>query len=157
MPLSPGWQIEAGSSPPLHPEVLLGHVERPLGQLAAVLDISLLRSPTPKSSQNLAMNLVTSAARRVESSETVRAGSVSRRGEHGARAWIHATIARPGGRGQTNPRWGHGLEGCENPSPKKNGPFHCSERLPGGRKVDPRATAARCAGVDSRHHRAARR
>ncbi|OOY32709.1 sigma-54-dependent Fis family transcriptional regulator [Thioclava sp. F36-6] len=37
-----------------------------LGQLAAVLDISLLRSPTPKSSQNLAMNLVTSAARRVE-------------------------------------------------------------------------------------------
>ncbi|WP_460274352.1 sigma-54-dependent Fis family transcriptional regulator [Celeribacter sp. ULVN23_4] len=37
-----------------------------LGQLAAVLDISLLRSPTPKSSQNLAMSLVTSAARRVE-------------------------------------------------------------------------------------------
>ncbi|NVO24400.1 sigma-54-dependent Fis family transcriptional regulator [Donghicola mangrovi] len=37
-----------------------------LGQLAAVLDISLLRSPTPKTSQNLAMNLVTSAARRVE-------------------------------------------------------------------------------------------
>jgi Transcriptional activator of acetoin/glycerol metabolism len=37
-----------------------------LGQLAAVLDISLLRSPTPKSSQNLAMNLVSTAARRVE-------------------------------------------------------------------------------------------
>ncbi|KEO56783.1 sigma-54-dependent Fis family transcriptional regulator [Thioclava indica] len=37
-----------------------------LGQLAAVLDISLLRSPTPKSSQNLAMSLVTNAARRVE-------------------------------------------------------------------------------------------
>ncbi|NIZ15241.1 sigma-54-dependent Fis family transcriptional regulator [Phaeobacter sp. HF9A] len=37
-----------------------------LGQLAAVLDISLLRSPTPKSSQNLAMSLVTAAARRVE-------------------------------------------------------------------------------------------
>lgn len=37
-----------------------------LGKLAAVLDISLLRSPTPKTSQNLAMNLVTSAARRVE-------------------------------------------------------------------------------------------
>lgn len=37
-----------------------------LGQMAAVLDISLLRSPAPKSSQNLAMSLVTSAARRVE-------------------------------------------------------------------------------------------
>ncbi|WP_425098400.1 sigma-54-dependent Fis family transcriptional regulator [Tropicibacter sp. S64] len=37
-----------------------------LGQMAAVLDISLLRSPAPKSSQNLAMTLVTSAARRVE-------------------------------------------------------------------------------------------
>lgn len=37
-----------------------------LGGLAAVLDISLLRSPTPKRSQNLAMSLVTSAARRVE-------------------------------------------------------------------------------------------
>ena len=37
-----------------------------LGQLTAVLDISLLRSPTPKSSQNLAMNLVTSSVRRVE-------------------------------------------------------------------------------------------
>lgn len=37
-----------------------------LGQLAAVLDISLLRSPSPKRSQGLAMSLVTSAARRVE-------------------------------------------------------------------------------------------
>ena len=37
-----------------------------LGQLAAVLDISLLRSPSAKSSQNLAMSLVTAAARRVE-------------------------------------------------------------------------------------------
>ncbi|MCE0505897.1 sigma-54-dependent Fis family transcriptional regulator [Roseivivax sp. GX 12232] len=37
-----------------------------LGQLAAVLDISLLRSPSPKSSQNLAMSLVTASARRVE-------------------------------------------------------------------------------------------
>ncbi|MDQ1899065.1 sigma-54-dependent Fis family transcriptional regulator [Paracoccus sp. WLY502] len=37
-----------------------------LGGLAAVLDISLLRSPTPKRSQNLAMSLVTNAARRVE-------------------------------------------------------------------------------------------
>lgn len=37
-----------------------------LGQLAAVLDISLLRSPSPKSSQNLAMSLATAAARRVE-------------------------------------------------------------------------------------------
>jgi transcriptional regulator of acetoin/glycerol metabolism len=37
-----------------------------LGQLTAVLDISLLRSPTTKSSQNLAMSLVTTAARRVE-------------------------------------------------------------------------------------------
>ncbi|MFW2541806.1 sigma-54-dependent Fis family transcriptional regulator [Primorskyibacter sp. 2E107] len=37
-----------------------------LGQLAAVLDISLLRSPAPKSSQNLAMNLVMASARRVE-------------------------------------------------------------------------------------------
>jgi len=37
-----------------------------LGQLAAVLDISLLRSPLPKTSQNFAMSLVTTAARRVE-------------------------------------------------------------------------------------------
>lgn len=37
-----------------------------MGQLAAVLDISLLRSPAPKSSQNLAMSLVTASARRVE-------------------------------------------------------------------------------------------
>ncbi|WP_323718522.1 sigma-54-dependent Fis family transcriptional regulator [Paracoccus aminovorans] len=37
-----------------------------LGGLAAILDISLLRSPTPKRSQNLAMSLVTNAARRVE-------------------------------------------------------------------------------------------
>lgn len=36
------------------------------GRLAAVLDISLLRSPTPKRSQDLAMGLVTNAARRVE-------------------------------------------------------------------------------------------
>ncbi len=37
-----------------------------LGQLTAVLDISLLRSPAPKSSQNFAMTLVTASARRVE-------------------------------------------------------------------------------------------
>ncbi|AUH64412.1 sigma-54-dependent Fis family transcriptional regulator [Paracoccus zhejiangensis] len=37
-----------------------------LGKLTAVLDISLLRSPGPKSSQRLAMTLVTSSARRVE-------------------------------------------------------------------------------------------
>lgn len=36
------------------------------GKLAAVLDVSLLRSPSPKASQNLAMSLVTAAARRVE-------------------------------------------------------------------------------------------
>lgn len=36
------------------------------GNLAAVLDLSLLRSPQPKASQNLAMNLVCSSARRVE-------------------------------------------------------------------------------------------
>lgn len=36
------------------------------GNLSAVLDLSLLRSPQPKASQNLAMNLVCSAARRVE-------------------------------------------------------------------------------------------
>lgn len=36
------------------------------GQLAAVLDLSLLRSPQPKASQNLAMTLVRTAARRVE-------------------------------------------------------------------------------------------
>jgi len=36
------------------------------GELSAVLDISLLRSPSPKSSQNLAMSLVTASARRVE-------------------------------------------------------------------------------------------
>ncbi|WP_102224213.1 sigma-54-dependent Fis family transcriptional regulator [Acidimangrovimonas sediminis] len=37
-----------------------------LGKLAAVLDISLLRAPQPKTSQKLAMSLVTAAARRVE-------------------------------------------------------------------------------------------
>ncbi len=37
-----------------------------LGELVAVLDISLLRSPSPKSTQNLAMGLVTASARRVE-------------------------------------------------------------------------------------------
>lgn len=36
------------------------------GSLAAVLDISLLRSPRPKASQRLAMQLVTASARRVE-------------------------------------------------------------------------------------------
>lgn len=36
------------------------------GELSAVLDISLLRSPSPKSSQNLAMSLVTASTRRVE-------------------------------------------------------------------------------------------
>ena len=36
------------------------------GALAAVLDVSLLRGPSPKSSQNLAMNLVTNSTRRVE-------------------------------------------------------------------------------------------
>ncbi|MBU2962444.1 sigma-54-dependent Fis family transcriptional regulator [Citreicella sp. C3M06] len=36
------------------------------GALSAVLDISLLRSPSPKPSQNLAMSLVTASARRVE-------------------------------------------------------------------------------------------
>jgi sigma-54 dependent transcriptional regulator, acetoin dehydrogenase operon transcriptional activator AcoR len=36
------------------------------GQLTAVLDISLLRSPSSKSSQNLAMSLVSASARRVE-------------------------------------------------------------------------------------------
>lgn len=36
------------------------------GQLTAVLDISLLRSPSPKSSQNLALSLVTASVRRVE-------------------------------------------------------------------------------------------
>lgn len=36
------------------------------GNLAAVLDISLLRSPQPKISQSLALNLVTTSVRRVE-------------------------------------------------------------------------------------------
>ncbi len=36
------------------------------GALAAVLDVSLLRGPSPKSSQNLAMTLVTNSTRRVE-------------------------------------------------------------------------------------------
>ena len=36
------------------------------GNLTAVLDISLLRSPQPKISQSLALNLVTASARRVE-------------------------------------------------------------------------------------------
>ena len=36
------------------------------GNLAAVLDISLLRSPQPKISQSLALNLVTASVRRVE-------------------------------------------------------------------------------------------
>jgi len=37
-----------------------------LGRLCAVLDVSLLRSPSPKSSQNLAMNLVLESVRRIE-------------------------------------------------------------------------------------------
>lgn len=37
-----------------------------LGQLCAVLDLSLLRSPSPKSSQNLAFNLVNESVRRIE-------------------------------------------------------------------------------------------
>jgi len=37
-----------------------------LGDLAAVLDISQLRSPTAKTSQQLALNLVTATARRIE-------------------------------------------------------------------------------------------
>ncbi|NVK32196.1 MAG: sigma-54-dependent Fis family transcriptional regulator [Gammaproteobacteria bacterium] len=37
-----------------------------LGQLSAVLDISLLRSPSPKVSQNLALHLVQGATRRIE-------------------------------------------------------------------------------------------
>lgn len=36
------------------------------GELSAVLDISLLRAPSPKTSQNLAMSLVTASVRRVE-------------------------------------------------------------------------------------------
>ncbi|MGL4285667.1 MAG: sigma-54-dependent Fis family transcriptional regulator [Phreatobacter sp.] len=36
------------------------------GKLTAVLDISLLRSPQPKVSQNLALHLVTASARRIE-------------------------------------------------------------------------------------------
>ncbi|WP_187430899.1 Acetoin catabolism regulatory protein [Roseobacter fucihabitans] len=36
------------------------------GSLAAVLDVSLLRSPQPKSTQALALHMVTSAARRIE-------------------------------------------------------------------------------------------
>lgn len=36
------------------------------GELAAVLDLSLLRSPVERASQNLALNLVVAAARRVE-------------------------------------------------------------------------------------------
>ncbi|MDG4893996.1 sigma-54-dependent Fis family transcriptional regulator [Mesorhizobium sp. WSM4976] len=36
------------------------------GELTAVLDISLLRSPHPKVSQNLALHLVTASARRIE-------------------------------------------------------------------------------------------
>lgn len=36
------------------------------GRLSAVLDISLLRAPSPKTSQNLAMSLVSAAARRIE-------------------------------------------------------------------------------------------
>ena len=36
------------------------------GNLTAVLDISLLRSPQPKISQSLALNLVTNSARRIE-------------------------------------------------------------------------------------------
>ncbi|KUM28014.1 AAA family ATPase [Mesorhizobium loti] len=36
------------------------------GELTAVLDISLLRSPQPKGSQNLALHLVTASARRIE-------------------------------------------------------------------------------------------
>ncbi|WP_207103155.1 sigma-54-dependent Fis family transcriptional regulator, partial [Paracoccus shandongensis] len=46
------------------------------GQLTAVLDLSLLRSPQPKASQNLAMTLVRASARRVEMANLM---AVSRR------------------------------------------------------------------------------
>lgn len=46
------------------------------GSLAAVLDISLLRSPRPKASQRLAMQLVTASVRRVELANLM-AGSAS--------------------------------------------------------------------------------
>ncbi|GHG97090.1 sigma-54-dependent Fis family transcriptional regulator [Pseudodonghicola xiamenensis] len=57
-----------------------------LGELAAVLDISLLRSPSPKRSQNLAMSLVTNAARRVEMANLM---------AEGRRDWILRVSDRP--------------------------------------------------------------
>ncbi|TYC61800.1 sigma-54-dependent Fis family transcriptional regulator [Rhodobacterales bacterium] len=57
-----------------------------LGQLAAVLDISLLRSPSPKSSQSLAMSLVTNAARRVEMANLM---------AESARDWVLRLSASP--------------------------------------------------------------
>ncbi|MDK3018432.1 sigma-54-dependent Fis family transcriptional regulator [Pseudodonghicola flavimaris] len=57
-----------------------------LGGLAAVLDISLLRSPAPKRSQNLAMSLVTNAARRVEMANLM---------AEGRRDWILRVSDRP--------------------------------------------------------------
>lgn len=69
--------IVTGQPVTIHQEDHFGMAHTPLsctaapihdttGALTAVLDISLLRSPSPKSSQNLAMSLVTAAARRVE-------------------------------------------------------------------------------------------
>jgi transcriptional regulator of acetoin/glycerol metabolism len=57
-----------------------------LGQLAAVLDISLLQSPSPKSSQNLAMNMVTASARRVEMANLM---------AHSRREWVLRLSANP--------------------------------------------------------------
>ncbi len=57
-----------------------------VGRLAAVLDISLLRAPAPKSSQNLAMNLVTTAARRVEMANVM---------TRSRREWVLRVAARP--------------------------------------------------------------
>lgn len=56
------------------------------GRLAAVLDISLLRSPGPKVTQNLAMNLVRASARRIEMANLM-AGT--------RREWVLRFSARP--------------------------------------------------------------
>ncbi len=72
-----GSSIVTGEAITVHQSDHFGFLHTPLsctaapirdtkGELCAVLDISLLRSPSPKASQNLAMSLVLASARRVE-------------------------------------------------------------------------------------------
>ncbi len=89
--------IVAGAPVTVHQDDHFGHAHLTLsctaapifdsqGGLAAVLDISLLRAPAPKRSQNLAMSLVTNAARRVEMANLM---------AEGRRDWVLRLSDRP--------------------------------------------------------------